>query len=239
MEETTPALCKNPEFRYESHIQLLLQCMNMPRPEDSYNYAVYSGMPEWAELTHEERSNHMSVPECIVGTLSTQALIQAICEDWNFFWVAMRFQYQRDFQTVFFKTAVYKELGLREDAGKCLLERLMNAKVGATCFYLNSLQVFLSQTPFLYQLDERGKKLVIKTAFEQDELRTGDFNRQTAWMLIGRTLFTAEYPPFIEEMSRNRELNLYVRYGDYVYLESLGEIGHLIIDYGKEYIHEL
>ncbi|MDR3226687.1 MAG: hypothetical protein LBT56_03340, partial [Prevotellaceae bacterium] len=112
------------EFKYEHLITAKLECMNMPRPSDSYNYPVYPGMPEWAEFeTVEEMVEACQIPENTLKKMSTQAVIQAIWEYPFAFDVLQRYQYQFDFR-MFLENNAYNELTKRTDAGMALLERL-------------------------------------------------------------------------------------------------------------------
>jgi hypothetical protein len=112
------------EFDYEELIQARLDS-EMPRPDDSYNYPVYPGMPEWSEFkTTEEMVAAIQVPENILKKMSTQAVIQAIWEYPLWFDVLCRLQYQLDFDGEFSNNNAYKELIKRADAGTSLLERL-------------------------------------------------------------------------------------------------------------------
>ena len=62
-----------------------LECMNMERPADSYNYPVYPGTEEWILLTsHLEKMEVYQVPVDVLKKMSTHAVIQAILEHFGF-----------------------------------------------------------------------------------------------------------------------------------------------------------
>jgi hypothetical protein len=70
-----------PKYSAVPKYKALLECMNMPRPADSYNYPVWLGMEEWAQFkTGQEMTDACQVPEDILKTMSTQAVIQVIWE---------------------------------------------------------------------------------------------------------------------------------------------------------------
>ena len=111
---------------YKSYIQDILDCMRMPRPKDSYNYPVYPGMAEWANFkTGAEMHEACQVPDDILKTMSTQAVLQAIWEYPLLSGVIHRYQYQLDFNSFASTNNAYNELISRTDAGMDLLERLL------------------------------------------------------------------------------------------------------------------
>lgn len=108
------------ECKYMEQITNILEIMNMPRPADSYNYPVYRGMPEWADMTREERIEKMQVPVERLKKMSTQAVIQAIYEHPSFdsFLSYSSFRwYQIEFESCFNENNAYLELIQRTDAG--------------------------------------------------------------------------------------------------------------------------
>jgi hypothetical protein len=234
------------EFKYKELITAKLECMNMARPSDSYNYPVYPGMPEWAEFkTVEEMIAACQVPEDILNEMSTQAVIQAIWEYPFMLEVLHRYKYQTDFNGVFSDNNAYKALVKRNDAGIALLGRLnsINPLMPKAEGEPKFLEILISQNIFLSQLNKTQKKTVIEITLENDELRQNNDEfkdnhfRATAWLLIGILLKNAEYEPFIEAMNNNEHLKSFIENTDYVYLPAVyGNISQLIVDFANEYI---
>jgi hypothetical protein len=234
------------EFKYKELITAKLECMNMARPVDSYNYPVYPGMPEWAEFkTVEEMIAACQIPENILHRMSTQAVIQAIWEYPFLINVVHRYQYQMDFDATFLGNNAYIELTKRTDAGRALLERLIivNPVLSEERFEPKALEILISQNEFLSQLNDKEKKKIIETTLKNDDLRQQNTEftnlfRATAWLLIGKTLINADYAPFIEEININDLLNGFIYNTDCVYIEeNFGNIPQLIVDFANEYIN--
>jgi hypothetical protein len=236
----------NLEFKYGELIQAKLDCMGMPRPDDSYNYPVYPGMPEWSEFkTTEDMVAAIQVPENILKKMSTQAVIQAIWEYPLLWEVVFRLQYQMDFDGVFSNNSAYKELIKRVDAGISLLERLnsINPVMTEAKYEPKAFEILISQDVFLSQLNKDQKKEVIRRTMENDylrqqndELRDGIF-RATAWLLIGKILKNAGYGPFIEELNSNTQLKSFIEDKNYTYFKDVyKDIPQLIIRFGNDYI---
>ncbi|GHV08095.1 hypothetical protein FACS1894160_1800 [Bacteroidia bacterium] len=245
-EEQTEEEVQTPlEPKYKGLIQDKLECMNMPRPADSYNYPVYPGMEEWAQFkTVREMVNACQVPEDILKTMSTQAVIQAIWEYPFLFDILHRFEYQSDFEGTFLQNNAYNELIKRTDAGTALLERLLaldpaNSDVR---YEPKALEILTSQAVFLSQLDDDAKKKLIEVTLKNDELRQKNVEltnlfRATAWLLIGKTLVSTNYTPFIEYMNKDEQLRLFLESQSYVYLEGVyGAIPQIIVEYAKQYL---
>ena len=123
------------------------------------------------------------------------------------------------------------------------------------------LELLLSRDVFLSQLNESEKRKTVEITLDHDDQRyvawwTSDFinffkdSRPSAWILIGKTMFAAEYGPFMEAYNENNALMYFIegwrRYPDdpnsttrYRYWESVYEnIPQLIIDYAKNYIND-
>jgi hypothetical protein len=235
------------EFVYKELIQPRLDCMNMPRPTDSYNYPVYPGMEEWSQFeTVQEMIDACQVPVEVLKKLSTQAVIQAIWEYPFLLDVLHRYQYQMDFDATFLQNNAYNELIERADAGAVLLERLIlvNPVFPEARFEPKALELLISQPVFLSQLNDNAKKALIKTTLKNDNLReedtvlTNNF-RATAWLLIGKTMQNANYAPFVEEINRSEILKWYLESKSHVYIDDIsGEIPQLIIIYAEDYVNK-
>ncbi|MCD7975625.1 MAG: hypothetical protein LUG51_00155 [Tannerellaceae bacterium] len=107
-------------YKNEGYLELIkdeLDCMNMPRPEGSFDYYLYPGMKEWSLFKY---TSHMfttsQIPESLLKDMSTQAIIQAIWEYPFFFELAplLDDNYEWVFHTVIGSTNAYQELVTRE-----------------------------------------------------------------------------------------------------------------------------
>ena len=253
------------DSQYEAFIQPRLECMNMPRPSDSYNYSVYPGTKEWAALkTGQQMLDACQIPTNILEKMSTQAVIQAIWEHPLLFEVfTTGFGYQAAFESMFFQNNAYIELVKRKDAGIALFDRLklVNPVTQDLLPESRALELLISQTPFLVQLTDNEKKEVIDITFKNDDLLQNnselpdnslnktDF-RIISWLLIGRTLVVADYMPFITTVNESNQLKYFLdgwtpqQNGDtertaYVYMESVyGDIPQGIISFGKDFLNE-
>jgi hypothetical protein len=243
--------------QYEALIFNKLKCMNMPRPSDSYNYPIYPGTKEWENLsTSEEMSNACQIPTNILENMSTQAVIQAIWEYPLLFLVFQRYVLQTDFEALFSQNNAYIELSKRKDAGIALFNRLVLADPltkGATQ-ESQVLELLISQTVFLSQLNNDQKKKIVEITLTNDNLRQNDVElvnssgRATAWLLIGRTMIAADYAPFVKSVNENNQLKYFIDskvpnpnvnfgYTGYVYMKEVyGDIPQLIINCGKDFL---
>jgi hypothetical protein len=238
--------CENPEFRYDTQLSticVLLESMNRPRPEDSYNYPVYPGMPEWANL--KDRGAAFQIPVDTLKKMSTQAVVQAIWEHYNLLFVVHRCEYQGDFEFTFLQNDAYIELSSRADAGKCLLQRLVlvNPLTPNASWMSNVLEVLISQPIFLSQLNDSEKKTVIEAVLKNVDLRqTGKIvlYKSTSWLLIGKTMLNANYVPFVEEENTNEQLKSFFEAKFYASYEGgFNEIPTLLImNYVNDFLNE-
>jgi hypothetical protein len=237
---------KQSELKYQEQIKARLECMNMARPTDSYNYPLYPGMSEWEQLeTIEEMIAACQIPKDILQKMSTQAVLQAIWEYPFLLEILHRHQYQMDFEEIFLQNNAYQELTTRKNAGLALLERLtlVNPVLIEAGREPKALEVIMSQSVFVSQLDREKKKTLIEISLQKDEMRQNnvDFineNRSTVWLLIGKTLANANYEPFMTEVNQNETLQGFLYNRECVYIEQiLGNIPQLITDYALEYIN--
>ena len=275
IEEPCPELADvNPHFAYGDIPDLAarLAYMGMERPADSYNYPVYPGMDgsndRWFAATDSGR-NSMKVcqvmPECLLKKMSTQAAIQAIWELphlWHFVWVYEPY-YQKgiEFQKNYYNA--YEELYNRKDAGAALFERLtlIDPLTPFLRYESQHLELLLSRTDFLSQLNESEKRKTVEITLSNDSIRyaewgnvLGNFTaftlRPTAWILMGKAMYVAGYGPFIKAMNEHEELKYFVegwrpnprdpsKRDDYLYWELFyGTTPQIIMDHAKNYIND-
>jgi len=237
-----------------------LECMNMPRPKDSYNYPLCPLMEGWADLhTSEAMREACTVPECILKKMSTQAVIQAIWEmpeggiRGMFFFSNSLLDYISPPEN-----STFLELEKRKDACKALLERL--TKVNPIPQYdggyeSQALEWLFTQSVYISQLNKTQKLKVVEICLKNDELRQksnywieySTFNqlRATALVLMGRIMLADVYSPLVKAVNDNDELKSFLdgwrdgeklpySYGSNRWVDS--DIPTIIINHAKNYI---
>ena len=254
----------NPHFVYGDIPSLAerLAYMGMERPADSYNFPLYIVMDEWKTLTLAEKSAARQVtPACLLKKMSTQAVIQAI-------WEMPTLEEYTDMEPVF-QTRIERtrrshnaidELCYREDAGTALLERLTLVDPLTPILRSESqiLELLLTRTEFLLQLNEGEKRKTVEVTLAHDYKRYGEWFaggyaiplRPIAWILMGKAMYTACYCPLIKAMNENEELKYFIegwkpyfldpsKISDYYYSEVFyGNIPQIITNFAKNFINE-
>jgi len=194
-------------------------CMNMPRPDDSYNYQTFFNSEEWKNMTNEERHEFLEVPAEILEKMSTQAVFQAMWEyPLGSFGMFLSFKYQSTYNFYTDNYRAFKEFTKRDDAGQVLFERfvLLNplAHLPLPCLEFPVLEVSLSQYAFLSQLSHEQKRKVIEVCFKNDESRQKHrinvTNRPAIFLLLARVLASDKYTPFLEAIEGNVEFEYYL-----------------------------
>lgn len=195
----------------------LLKCMNTTRPDDSYNYPVLPGMPEWSDFkTTQEMIDACQVPVTILEKQTTEAVFQAIWEYPFTYETTFRYNhYQQSFETVISNTNAYQELITRDDAGLCLYERLN--LVDPLCT-VNSrfLELIMSQSVFLNQLNDNHKKKIVELSLDNDVTRqaavngAGDVLREVTCLLMSRTMYLSNYNPFALKVNEDLQLKTFI-----------------------------
>jgi len=230
--------------KYNESIQGILDIMNMDRPDDSYNYPVYPGTKEWESLSSgDEMLKACQIPEKTTKAMSTQALIQAIWEYPLVYEVFHRYQYQRDFEALFFQNNAYIELCKRKDAGKALLTRMEAVDPLSVDRVLKILDLLIAQNVFASQLNTNEKRTVIEIGLRTDELRQQQISladgsdRAITWLMFGRVMKSADFDGFVKEVSRNEQLNDFLNTTNYVYMDVVyGDIPQIIVHYAQDFI---
>jgi hypothetical protein len=225
----------------------ILKCINMPLPDDTYDYPVLPGTQKWESFTTgEQMVEALQIPATVTKKLSTQALIQTIWEYPLLLDVFHRNQYQMDFESIFLKNNAYLELSKRTDAGAAILQRIVvvDPLVPEARFLPRILELLIAQPIFLSQLNSDEKKLLIQTLLEKEKLRAdnpelanGSIGYEVVWLSVGRTLFEANYQPFVEAVNGSETLKLFLQDKTYVYIKEVYlDITQRISVYAKEYL---
>jgi len=233
-------------FQYGVLFPENLEYMNMPRPDDSYNYPVYPGMEEWAKFeTGQEMMDACQIPSRTVRNMSTQALIQAIWEHPLLFDTFTRYLYQRDFEAMFADNNAYMELCKRRDAADTLADRLIRVNP-LTRFESQTLELLMAQPVILAKLSDEERKKVVRDVLQKDDLRqkTWEDNsyayglKAITWLLIGRTMTTSGYVPFVRAVNENEDLKAFLKDTNYTYMKEVyGNIPQLILHFCKYYLN--
>ena len=230
---------------YEKWIQAELKCMIMARPECSYNYPVMPGMDEWAQFTTTQAMVDASqVPEAVLTCQSTQAIMEALWEYPFFEEITSRYNhYQHDFEAIYSNNGAYKVFVIKKDAAQSILTRLLLVD---PLFPIlpHGLELFLAQPVFLKQLNNDDKKKAVTVVFKNDSLSQiangygQDVMRQVTWLLIGRTMFYANYKPFVDLVNSNTQLKGFLDTSviNVYTLEEYNRFFQLIISNGQAFI---
>ena len=233
---------------------------NGKRPVDSYNYPVRPGMPEWANLkTGAEQEAACQVPKNILENMTTQAIVQSILEHplFTFFLFTTEY-YKAVFDDQLYRNNACMELLLRKDGGKSLLERYilsdpLSELTSVLKFESQMLELFLTQTVFLSQLNDCEKKEIVKTAFNKYDVRHKEWydpnqsdlyldkSNFTVTLLIGNVIHAANYTRFCNEVEKNDELRAFLvgKYSTnlgYFYSSKAKTLIPMILDFGKSYL---
>ena len=240
-----------------------LAFMGMDRPSDSYNYPLYPKMDEYIVLESGARWAANQVPECILRKMSTQAVIQAIWEKPELyqFFIALDPFFQSNIETFIKNYSAFGELAKREDAGVALLERLtvVDPLTGLFGYESQMLELLLSRTDFLSQLNESEKRKIVEISLDHDETRfaawwadlddsIAQYTRPITWILVGKTMFSVGYAPFIEAVNENEALKCYIEgwmrpdpngaIQKYAYIPPIyGYTPQIISEHAKNYIN--
>ena len=240
------------------------------RPVDTYFYPVRPGMEEWGFKTSAEMFNACEVPTDVLEKMSTQAIIQTIGEN--------PVMYTLFFSPDYYVCRGYTELALaernnagieltkRHDAGTALLDRLLlvnpftNMYDGDIMYESQFIELILSQTVFLSQLNECEKRAVVSIAIKNDNLRRTNtdwlkggsmtLSTITTSLLIGLTLDEARYIPFLYYKSLHDECKMFIegrqpslgipgRMNPYYYNPNdpkVATVMDAIMDFGRDYI---
>ncbi|MCC8095356.1 MAG: hypothetical protein LIP05_08365 [Tannerellaceae bacterium] len=209
-------------YKNEGYLELIkdeLDCMNMPRPEGSFDYYLYPGMKEWSLFKY---TSHMfttsQIPESLLKDMSTQAVIQAIWEYPFFFELltSIRDNYEFNFQGTIGYTNAYQELITRPGVGPCLLERYRPMDfIGASVLHPKNFELLFCQYDFLAQLSNQEKIEVVSLAFEKEFIRRKYYGQisgtaEITWFLIARTMHSARYAPFMKEVEEKENLQMFL-----------------------------
>ena len=240
---------------YVEFIQPLLECMNMPRPDDSYCYTCYIGTKNdecFKTGWNDDWIEAFQIPTTILEEMSTQAVIQAIWEFPRFFIIAASFAYQWCFEYYFSNNNAYMELVKRSNAGTALLERLglvVICQGGRSIndpwtFEILSFEILMSQPVFLSQLNDNDKKKVVEITLRNSDIMDAIDDRLVwfpNYILIGKTMLSAGYTPFIEAVNDDEELKCFLDgFKDnqtYLYYDMIFD-PQTILDFGKEFLNQ-
>lgn len=236
---------------FEDMIKDKLDCMNMSRPEGSFNYYIYPGMPEWSVFKATwQMSSTSQIPVELLKRMSTQAVIQSIWEYPFFEEIAFRADhYDSDFNIVLSSGNSYLELKSRVDAVRCLLERYrLVHSIAKAIWFPKAFEILISRNELLSQLSYQEKMEMVKLAFDKDQIRQDNpayaksLTREISWYLIGRAMQSAEYTPFMKELAEKENLRLFLSTSYISRFESdrvqSERMLNSIISFGKQFINE-
>ena len=201
----------------DERIQPLLDCMNMPRPEDSYCYPCQEATSYREECCYcqAEDDAYFQIPISILEKMSTQAVIQALWEHPKFTYMIDWWSYQWALEKEFSNNNAYTELMKRPDAAVTLLERLVLVDCLRTKL-VSALEIIMAQPIFLSQLNDEDKRRIVEITLQKIDFYNDYFNCDdcvfcyTNFILLGRTMLSAGYAPFIEAVNDDEELKYFL-----------------------------
>lgn len=231
----------------DPYYKLMLEVMNMPRPEGSYTYPIIPGTDEWRKFdSRQEKEDACQVPPEVLRKQSTQAVIQAL---WEY---PLRIDYlawdirQKGYIFAHERLNAYQELLKRSDAGTCLLERYMIIKEALSgepiAHYL--LEMHLAQEHFFSLLTPMERKQTVKRTLEIIRIRKQlpDFyskvsDIEISYYLMGRIMRYDKYVPFMELLSNNPEWTEFFDNQNYYVLtdEKIGMFTAKIAELAEDY----
>jgi hypothetical protein len=183
--------------------------------------------------------------------MSTQAIIQAICEYPLISEVFHRYQYQSDFATFFASNAACMELMKREDAASSLLHRLtvLNPVIPNkhTQMYCRVLELLAMQPAVLGKLSTSDAKSLVSITLKNENERTGSRLEEkcptypeVAWILIGKVLVSTDYAPLVQCITSDDTLKTFIegiRFLSYMGAYSASNIESRIRPYAESFIN--
>lgn len=212
-------------------IQLAVtSCSNQPvihLPEDAYDYPVRPGTEEWKSLgSHPERVKACQIPESILENMTTDGLVYSVLDYPLLYDMFGTDNPQGGFDLLTSRFNGLQELIKRNDAGKVLLEKYQatnpkEIKKGETFFLFNlqSLEQILCQQGVLDDIDDSQLKVLMLEAKNKYEIKQNleehysIFAKAYSLRIIGKILQYANYQPFEEKISKNKDLKEFLEEG--------------------------
>lgn len=206
---------------YAPDVVSLVKSMNMDRPANTYKYPITPDDEGWAMLpSGDAMVETLQIPQDILELMSTEAIIQSICEYPLLLNVFHRSQYQSDFTGVSGNNAC-RELLSRDDAGSRLLMRLKLLKIEKMDHiydpvYPRILELLSMQPEILSQLNGEDKVQLINTVLEKEDIignssKLTDTYSEITWILIAKALVAADYTPFVQAVDTDESLQVFIK----------------------------
>lgn len=201
------------------------ECMGIVRPTDSYAYPYLPGTDAWKELNNQGLQavyDACKIPEDILKTLSTEAVIQAF---FDFPFISEIYAYNsmlEGFNSMTNKNSAYAELLKREDASNFLVERYMNYNaVGcdAAIYHASELELLLAQPEICNMFDKDQCKAIVKEALNKIDARLS-YDPSLKWqhintcLMMGRLMVSSDYSAFKETVASSEALKKYLDFQD-------------------------
>lgn len=205
---------------YVPDLTLLTKSMNMDRPVDTYQYPITPNSEGWTMLpSGDAMIKALQIPQNILASMSTQTIIQSICEYPMLFNIFHRAEYQADFVDVLENNAS-QELLLHKDAGRCLLKRIELLNIDKMdhiydLVYPRLLELLIMQPAILEQLNGEDKIQLINLVLEKEKIIENASTltltySEITWILVAKVLMAANYTPFVQAVKADKSLQIFV-----------------------------
>lgn len=184
------------------------KCINIPVPEDRYQYPIVPGTDEWASAMKEKGVNgiveDLRIPEDELARMSTGAVIWAYF-DYPFIsdWIYTN-QPRKTAESYTETTPAGPEMMKRADMADYLFDYYMLFDpVGCSLydrpFISENIELIISFPNVSKKFSVRQAKTLVKTALENIELRKANnrgYENETTCLMIAHLLFSANFSLF-------------------------------------------
>ncbi|MGC9342169.1 MAG: hypothetical protein ACP5E3_05675 [Bacteroidales bacterium] len=154
---------------------LIFPCIAFAQQELSWDFPVKPGSEEWKQLnTYQDKLNAFNLPQEILERISTEKLAEACLNYPLFSLIFTRNDLQRGYNHVRAIFNGFRELELRDDAGKELLKIYKNyepedfkktaslAEIGSHVFKFTYIEILLAQFDMLNSLNDNGTRELLQ-----------------------------------------------------------------------------
>ena len=196
----------------------------------AYQFPIKSGTPEWKALkTHAEMLEVLQIPETILKKISTEELIET-CMNYPLYGDMLAYEnLQKGIEAVIEGFNGLQELLKREDAGSELFLRYTNmdpealkeswtpVRKGEHASKLSYMELLLAQDVILSKLSKADRPLLISETIRKFRAKQADrevygiISTETIAFLMGRTLLIENDAKFVQRISRNKNLDTFLK----------------------------
>lgn len=199
---------------------------------EAYDFPVKPGTGPWHALrSYQEKRDVCKIPERILSTISTKALIETYLHYPLLADIAVFRTLQEGTDKLQENFNGAQELLRRKDAGKLLLEYYRSMKPqaldaqwslvekGNYSFKIMAIEILLAQDNVLASLDIASRKTLLKIANEKLEAKKtnqevyGTFSYTSTGWIMARILRDSNYAPFMNSLTQQEKHKVFVEQG--------------------------